>query len=145
MRQIPSIPAILLLAAILTIATSCTTTKRQQFESVPSRIQRGSTTRSEVLNLLGEPNHKRIKSGAETWIYGGRHERSSDEMVLDQAIGIGAGFAPVPYLGSAINGVRSIDRASRSSRPGASVTFNKEGTVKDYVVDLPQNGGNWGF
>ena len=62
--------------AIILMLSSCSIStfgKFQADEGVPSFIQVGETTRTEVLETLGEPLVHRIVAGRETLIY--NHER----------------------------------------------------------------------
>ena len=72
MRKIKIITAV----AIILMLSSCSIStfgKFQADEGVPSFIQVGETTRTEVLKTLGEPLVHRIVAGRETLIY--NHER----------------------------------------------------------------------
>ena len=72
MRKIKIIPAV----AIILMLSSCSIStfgKFQADEGVPTFIHFGETTRTEILETLGEPLVHRIMAGRETLIY--NHER----------------------------------------------------------------------
>jgi hypothetical protein len=119
------------------IMAACQSVTQQQLEKIPPNVRRGVTTTAEVQTLLGEPGHRRISANGETWFYGEVQERETSDVVVDQAIGIGSGFIPVPYIGTAISGIRSIGRSTKSAQPSATIEFDHTGIVRDYVIDIP--------
>ena len=123
--------------ALLFLSLGCSTVSTSQLEQVPSQIERGSTTKAEVIAMLGEPDHRSIDPSGETWTYGGAQQQSAEQAAVGQAIGIGSGFIPVPYVGTAINSVRTLGRTAQTSKPGATISFDKAGVVKDYRVEIP--------
>ena len=125
------------LPLMLFAVSGCTTLSTRQMEQVPSRIRKGSSTKAEVVTALGKPDRRRIDPSGETWIYGNDGQRTSGEAMLGRAIGIGAGFIPVPYAGTAISGVRSLGQTANAEKPHVEIKFDRSGRVKDYVVDLP--------
>lgn len=124
-------------SALALLTLGCSTVSTSQLEKVPSQIERGSTTKAEVITMLGDPDHRSINPSGETWTYGGARQQSAEEAAVGQAIGIGSGFIPVPYVGTAINSVRTLGRSAQTSKPGATISFDKTGVVKDYRIEIP--------
>lgn len=127
------------LAALALGLPSCATTadkrKTAAFQSLPTKIEKGKSTRADVLAAIGEPDQKRLEPEGETWLYGSEQGAPSGG-VLGNAIGTGMNF--VPYAGSAWGLLRSIGSAQQSSEPMAAVQFSRSGLVRDYAVTLPQ-------
>ncbi len=129
-------PSAILLASLM-LATGCSTVPPQKLEQIPAHIQKGSTTSAQVRQYLGAPHQRRIHPEGETWFYGNARDRGTGAVVFDQAVGIGLGFIPIPYLGTAIGGARSIGRSAQGKQPGATIDLDKRGIVRDYAIDLP--------
>jgi hypothetical protein len=127
--------AMLLASAFL--VTACATTNPQRLEQLPSKVQKGTTTTAQVREFLGDPQHRRIDPEGETWSYGEAREKDTGDVIADQAVGIGVGFIPVPYIGTAVGSIRSIGHSTRSAQPSATIEFDKNGVVRDYTIEIP--------
>ncbi len=119
--------------------TSCATTadkrKTAAFQNLPTKIEKGKSSRMDVQTAIGEPDQKRLEPEGETWLYGIEQGSAGGE-VLGSAIGTGMSF--VPYAGSAWSLLRSLGSAQQSSQPTAVVQFSRTGLVQDYAVTLAQ-------
>lgn len=137
MKSVPLMIAglIALTLGLPSCATTADKRKTAAFENLPATIEKGKSTRADVLAAIGEPDQKRLEPEGETWLYGSEQGSSSGEL-LGSAIGTGMSF--VPYAGSAWGLLRSLDRAQQSSEPMAAVQFSRNGLVRDYAVTLPQ-------
>ncbi len=136
-------------AFVLWTAVSCASTsgsspaqREALFQKLPTTLRKGVSTQPDVTALLGAPDRKRISPEGETWIYGPlRDEETFGEVVADQVVGVGVGFIPVPYAGTAFSLFRSAASSKHKvrSEPAAAVLFDHQGRVKDYVVHLPSS------
>ena len=127
------------LLAFVAMATfpGCQSVSTAQLEKAPSQLKKGVTTKADVKALYGDPDRRRVNANGETWLYGAAYDRDGGEEVVGTAIGICSGFIPVPYVGTAISGLRTIGRSAESREPSAAMQFDHRGILRDYAIDLP--------
>ena len=129
--------SLLALALLGTLLSGCTTPRSRQLETIPHRVVKGKTTREQVVLLLGEPAWKNVHPDGEIWIYGDRPADRSGNFVMNEAVGVGSSFIPIPFAGTAVRTVLFAGNFKRKGRTQASIAFDRRGIVEDYVLEVP--------
>ena len=115
----------LILLAIIFILTACTTMEAPQKSNlttgmVKAKIQKGMTTQTEVLQLLGAPNLvTKDKTGQEVWTYSRQSFQSKSSGVSGALI--------------LITGTKAVSSAASTSFD-LIITFNNKNIVQSYSM-----------
>jgi outer membrane protein assembly factor BamE (lipoprotein component of BamABCDE complex) len=116
-KYVSAMVIVFLLGATIICSPGCATVGRKIDVSAVDRIQKGKTTRQEVLNWLGSPDHvRRDGDGIVTYSY--MYVRSEVK-----------GESFIPYAGVFVGG-------SETESQSVTVTFGPDGIVKDFTSDM---------
>ena len=101
------------------------------FGAVKSKIKKGQTTQTEIIQLLGSPNiTSKNKDGNEVWTYAKQSSRSDDT-----SASIGGGILGTgAILGGLLGGASKAVSTTSVNTFDLIIVFNKNDIVQDYSV-----------